>query len=118
MKADGKAARKAAGKPSGKFTARTIQIPKKGLTRSPLIPTTPMARMRVMLIADWIREATERRRERWSEEGRREAYLLGYADTKAGLPPLPQGSEYNSLYPLGLTASNIASSDSSTGKDT
>ena len=40
-----------------------------------------------MAIADWIREATERRRERW----RREAYARGYADSQAGKPPNPPG---------------------------
>ena len=40
-----------------------------------------------MAIADWIREATERRRERW----RREAYMQGYADADAGKPPNPPG---------------------------
>ena len=40
-----------------------------------------------MAIADWIREATERRRERW----RREAYIQGYADRDAGKPPNPPG---------------------------
>ena len=44
-----------------------------------------------MAIADWIREATERRRERW----RREAYMQGYADADAGKPPNPPGCSEN-----------------------
>ena len=41
----------------------------------------------MMPIGDWIREANERRRERW----RRESYLQGYADGRAGKPANPPG---------------------------
>lgn len=45
-----------------------------------------------MAIADWIREAHER----WRERLRREGYLQGYADAEAGKPPNPPGcSESN-----------------------
>ena len=40
-----------------------------------------------MAIADWIREAAERRRERLL----RGAYMKGYADRDAGKPPNPPG---------------------------
>ncbi len=40
-----------------------------------------------VLIADWIREATRRRRERWIEQGREEGYKVGYRDAQEGLPP-------------------------------
>ena len=40
-----------------------------------------------MAIADWIREATERRRERLL----RGAYMQGYADRDAGKPANPPG---------------------------
>ena len=40
-----------------------------------------------MAIADWIREAAERRRERLL----RGAYMKGYADGRAGTPPTPPG---------------------------
>lgn len=45
-----------------------------------------------MAIADWIREATERRRQRLRDEGRREgrreaeAYNMGYDDADKGRP--------------------------------
>jgi hypothetical protein len=69
-----------------------------------------------MAIADWIKEATKRRRQRRRRKaylsGFREGYNLGYADAKAGLPRLPPGSEYRSLCRLGLTATNSVSSDS------
>ena len=38
-----------------------------------------------MAIADWIREATEKRRRRI----RREAYMMGYEDRDKGKPPRP-----------------------------
>ena len=38
-----------------------------------------------MAIADWIREATEKRRRRL----RREAYMMGYGDGAEGKPPRP-----------------------------
>ena len=80
-------------------------------------------------MADWIRTATNRlwewlyreERARAYEEGFCvgfvEGYLQGYADAKAGLPPLPPGSEYNSLCRMGLTAYNTADSDSPPVKD-
>ncbi len=49
-----------------------------------------------VLIADWIREATRRRRERWieeaREEGREEGYKVGYRDAQEGLPPQSRAS--------------------------
>ena len=44
-----------------------------------------------MAIADWIREATERRRERWRREALQIGYQMGYADSQAGKPPNPPG---------------------------
>ena len=44
-----------------------------------------------MAIADWIREATERRRERWRREAMQIGYQMGYADSQAGKPPTPPG---------------------------
>ena len=44
-----------------------------------------------MAIADWIREATERRRERWRREALQIGYQMGYADRDAGKPPNPPG---------------------------
>ena len=52
-----------------------------------------------MAIADWIREATERRRERW----RREAYMQGYADADAGKPPNPPGGRKTKRGGRGMT---------------
>ena len=66
-----------------------------------------------MPIGDWIREATEKRRERWREEGRqegleegleegkrlgreealREIYGPNYSDTQEGLPPQSPGGK-------------------------
>ena len=43
----------------------------------------------IMAIADWIREATERRRKRLREEGRREGYERGYEDAQMGKPKNP-----------------------------
>ena len=48
-----------------------------------------------MAIADWIREATERRRERWRREGYLQGYAKGYADADAGKPPNPPGGLEN-----------------------
>ena len=42
-----------------------------------------------MAIADWIREATEKRRRRILEEGRAEGYQLGYDDAQQGKPRRP-----------------------------
>ena len=42
-----------------------------------------------MAIADWIREATERRRERWRREAYAQGYEEGFADGRAGKPPNP-----------------------------
>lgn len=39
-----------------------------------------------MAIADWIREATERRRQRILEQGRAEGYREGYDDAQQGKP--------------------------------
>lgn len=39
-----------------------------------------------MAIADWVREATERRRQRIIAEGLREGYLMGYDDADKGRP--------------------------------
>ena len=43
-----------------------------------------------MAIADWVREATERRRQRLRREGRikglSEGYLMGYDDADKGRP--------------------------------
>ena len=39
-----------------------------------------------MAIADWIREATERRRQRIIAEGLHEGYLMGYEDADKGRP--------------------------------
>ena len=56
-----------------------------------------MARLETMPIADWIKDATRKRRERWIEEGRREGrregYLKGYSDFQEGKPPQPPDSE-------------------------
>lgn len=43
----------------------------------------------MMPIGDWIREANERRRERWRREGMQIGYKMGYADRDAGKPPNP-----------------------------
>ena len=42
-----------------------------------------------MAIADWIREATQRRREKLRREGYLQGYAKGYADADAGKPPNP-----------------------------
>ena len=42
-----------------------------------------------MAIADWIRDATEKRRRRIASEARREGYLLGYQDRDKGKPMQP-----------------------------
>ena len=46
-----------------------------------------------MAIADWIREATDRRRERLRDEGRvdglSKGYMMGYEDRDKGKPPQP-----------------------------
>ena len=42
-----------------------------------------------MAIADWIREATERRRQRILAEGRAEGYRMGYEDAQQGKPCRP-----------------------------
>jgi hypothetical protein len=47
----------------------------------------------IMAIADWIREATERRRKRLREEGRREGYERGYEDAQKGKPKELLGDE-------------------------
>ena len=39
-----------------------------------------------MAIADWIREATEKRRQRILEQGRAEGYQKGYDDAQQGKP--------------------------------
>ena len=44
-----------------------------------------------MAIADWIREATERRRERWRREAYAQGYEEGFADGRAGKPANPPG---------------------------
>ena len=49
----------------------------------------------MMAIADWIREATERRRERWRREAMLIGYKMGYADADAGKPPNPPGCSEN-----------------------
>ena len=50
-----------------------------------------------MLIADWIRDATERRRKRLLEQGRAEGIRLGYArgyeDAQEGKPPQPPDTD-------------------------
>ena len=46
-----------------------------------------------MSVADWIKDATRKRRERWIEEGRREGYFKGYEDAKEGKPPQPPDSD-------------------------
>lgn len=48
-----------------------------------------------MAIADWIREATERRRERLRREGMQIGYQMGYADRDAGKPPNPPSVSEN-----------------------
>ena len=42
-----------------------------------------------MAIADWIREATEKRKQRITSEARREGYMMGYEDRDKGKPPQP-----------------------------
>ena len=42
-----------------------------------------------MAIADWIREATEKRKRELVAEARREGYLMGYGDGSEGKPPRP-----------------------------
>ena len=49
------------------------------------------ARELMSAVADWIREATQRRRERW----RQEAYLQGYTDAQQGKPPRPPRASDN-----------------------
>ena len=49
----------------------------------------------MMPIGDWIREANERRRERW----RREGYLQGYDDGRAGKPANPPGDSESKAEP-------------------
>ncbi len=39
-----------------------------------------------MAIADWIREATQRRRERLIEQGINKGYAMGYDDATKGMP--------------------------------
>ncbi len=67
------------------------------------------AKEMAMSIADWIRDATERRRERWRQEGREEGiqvgrregiqegreegYSLGYSDSQEGKPPQPPAED-------------------------
>lgn len=48
-----------------------------------------------MAIADWIRDATERRRERLRREGYERGYEEGYTDRDAGKPRRRAGSENN-----------------------
>ncbi len=49
-------------------------------------------------VADWIREATKRRRERWMEAAREEGYKKGYADAQQGKPPqLPPQDNSNGM---------------------
>jgi hypothetical protein len=55
-------------------------------------------------VADWIRGATERRRERW----RRESYLRGYADAQEGKPP---------QWPSGDSQKNGSSSQDQSGSN-
>ena len=43
----------------------------------------------MMPIGDWIREANERRRERWRRESFERGYEEGYADGRAGKPANP-----------------------------
>ena len=50
-----------------------------------------------MAIADWIRDANEKRKQQLRDEGRdegriegrREGYLMGYEDRDKGKPPMP-----------------------------
>lgn len=66
--------------------------------------------------ANWIREKTKERQEQlfrqgfWQGywEGFWEAFNQAYADTRAGLPELRLGSEFNNLCRLGLTYENPA----------
>ena len=59
------------------------------------------ARENIVTLADWIRDATRRRRERWMaegrkegrEEGREEGYDLGYSDAAEGRPHRRPGDE-------------------------
>ena len=59
------------------------------------------ARENIVTLADWIRDATRRRRERWMEEGRKEGreegreegYDLGYSDAAEGRPHRRPGDE-------------------------
>ena len=59
-------------------------------------------------LAVWIREATQRRRERLYWQGYWEGFNQAAADARAGLPKLTPGSEFNSLCRLGLTYGNPA----------
>ncbi len=45
----------------------------------------------IMAIADWIRDATARRRKILIEQGRQEGYEQGYADAQQGKPKQPPG---------------------------
>ena len=45
----------------------------------------------MMPIGDWIREANERRRERWRRESYLQGYEKGFADGRAGKPEKPPG---------------------------
>ena len=48
-----------------------------------------------MAIADWIREATEKRRQRLRDEGRIEGYDMGYDDGAEGKPRRPTTERIN-----------------------
>ena len=48
-----------------------------------------------MAIADWIRDATERRRQRLRDEGRIEGYDMGYDDGAEGKPRRPTTERIN-----------------------
>lgn len=45
----------------------------------------------IVSIGDWIREANERRWQRWRQEAIEEGYNLGYTDALQGKPPRPPG---------------------------
>ena len=47
----------------------------------------------IMAIAEWIREATARRRERLIQQAIREGYEQGYVDAQQGKPKQPPGDD-------------------------
>jgi len=66
---------------------------------NPATRMTPVGTVQTVSdLADWIREATKMRRERWMEAAREEGYKKGYADAQQGKPPqLPPQDNSNGM---------------------